>query len=381
VGEPPGSIGLTPGPGRVTRSWPDPGYSPGYISSIKVEARPGTQSCTSAIDGGGCTVTGLENGTAYTFAVYAIGLTGFTYEPVIVGPVWPCCSVPAAPARVAAEAQQGAAVVSWEPPTNAQAAGNTFTYTVGTTPAGGTCTTTERSCRITGLDDGTGYSFQVTATNGLGTGPAATSTEVTPIGPPGAPTGVQVFLGDKGTATVSWVGPAKTGGAIVDRYVATASPGGASCETTGTLSCTVSGLSNGERYRFAVTAATQAGVGPASAASGVARPLAGPGKATGVKARLSGGKAVVSWVPPRSTGGLAIRDYVVRSSPAGATCRTTGTTCTIGSLRGGTRYVFTVQARNAKGLGLVAQSSALTTPAPATPTATPVQPKPEQVLS
>lgn len=384
IGRPPGSIGLTPGPGTMKVTWADPGYSDNYIASIKVDAQPGPASCTASIGAGGCTVIGLENGKAYTFAVYAVGVRGWIYDAAVAGPAWPCCSVPDAPAAVSAQAERGAAVVSWEPPGNAIAAGNSFSYDVTSSPAGGTCSTTERSCRISGLEDGTGYVFSVIARNDVGSGPARASASVTPIGPPGPPTGVQVFLGSKGTATVSWLGPTKTGGVVVDRYVAVASPGGASCESSGALSCTVKGLSNGTDYRFTVTAYNSTGDGPMSAASKVARPLAGPGKVTGVKARLAGNRAIVSWTAPKSTGGLPITGYIVRSSPSGATCAAKGTTCTVGALRAGTRYVFTVQARNRKGLGLVTQSPTVTTPAPPPVTAAPEPPapaKPEQELS
>lgn len=63
--------------------------------------------------------------------------------------------------------------------------------------------------------------------------------------------------------TVSWSAPA-TG--EVDSYTATASPGGASCTTTG-LTCTISGLAGGA-YTVTVTATNDFGAGPASVAVG-----------------------------------------------------------------------------------------------------------------
>jgi len=52
--------------------------------------------------------------------------------------------------------------------------------------------------------NGTPYTFTVTATNGVGTGPASSaSTAVTPAAVPGAPTGVSATAGDS-SAGVSW---------------------------------------------------------------------------------------------------------------------------------------------------------------------------------
>ena len=190
-------------------------------------------------------------------------------------------------------------------------------------------------------------------------------------------------------ASVSWIGPAKTGGLIVDRYVATAIPGGATCETRGSLSCDITGLSNGKSYRFLVTAYNTTGAGPRSLESRTARPLAGPSKPQKIKVRINQLQAQVSWQPPKSTGGLRIDKYIVRASPGGQTCETTGRSCIVRQLRPETNYVFIVEARNAKGLGVPAESRPFPTgrpPNPQTPSI-PVPPtpgaptKPEPVLS
>jgi len=74
------------------------------------------------------------------------------------------------PPDVTATAGVGAALVSWTVPANN---GATITgYTVTSSPGGSTCPAGpgDTSCTISGLADGTWYSFSVTASNGVGRG-------------------------------------------------------------------------------------------------------------------------------------------------------------------------------------------------------------------
>ena len=82
---------------------------------------------------------------------------------------------------------------------------------------------------------------------------------------PGAPTIGSVTAGD-GSAVVNFTSPADDGGASISRYTATSSPGNrsASCNAS---PCTVTGLTNGQSYRFSVTATNSVGEGPASSLS------------------------------------------------------------------------------------------------------------------
>lgn len=89
---------------------------------------------------------------------------------------------PEAPTDVVATAGSGSATLTWSPP--AFAGGSAITgYTVTASPGGQTETVdgTTTSATITGLTNGTSYTFEVEATNEAGTSPAATSNAVTPI--------------------------------------------------------------------------------------------------------------------------------------------------------------------------------------------------------
>ena len=85
------------------------------------------------------------------------------------------------PAPVAT-ALDASAFVTWTPPAN-DGGGAISSYTVTSAPGGKTCTATGAvSCIVTGLANGTAYTFTVTARNVTGTGAASSaSAAVTPV--------------------------------------------------------------------------------------------------------------------------------------------------------------------------------------------------------
>jgi hypothetical protein len=95
---------------------------------------------------------------------------------------------------------------------------------------------------------------------------SAASAGVTDAVAPGPVTGVTAVAG-AGSATVSWTAPSGNGSTITG-YTVPASPGGATCTwTSGPLSCTVTGLSDGTTYTFTVTSTNGVGTDTASGSS------------------------------------------------------------------------------------------------------------------
>lgn len=90
--------------------------------------------------------------------------------------------------------------------------------------------------------------------------------------PPSAPAGVSAVAGN-GQATISFDPPALDGGAAIASYRVVATPGAAAASGAGSP-ITVTGLTNGTAYTFAVTATNTAGTGPASAPSNPVTPTA-----------------------------------------------------------------------------------------------------------
>ena len=152
------------------------------------------------------TVSGLTNGDAYTFTVTATNGVGDGAASSATSAVTPS-DVPDAPTGVSATAGNQSASVSW---TAANSEGSAITSYTVTSNHGQTCSTATTSCTVSGLTNGTAYTFTVTATNGNGTSSAsAASNPVVPATVPDAPTAVSATAGN-GTASVSFTAPAST---------------------------------------------------------------------------------------------------------------------------------------------------------------------------
>jgi alpha-tubulin suppressor-like RCC1 family protein len=96
----------------------------------------------------------------------------------------------------------------------------------------------------------------------------------------GAPGNVSA-VGAASSALVTWTHPGSLNGAALTGYTATATPGGASCHTSGSTSCTIAGLANGTAYTITLVTNTTAGdSGPSTPADVTPGPLTGTGPVT-----------------------------------------------------------------------------------------------------
>jgi cellulose 1,4-beta-cellobiosidase len=370
VPQPPTIVSATPGNGSVTVKWAAPASDGGSpITGYKLTSSDGKTCTTTGYTTLACQISGLTNGTSYTFTVQAINAFGTSAASAPSAAVTPAAS-PGAPTGVTATAGAGQATVTWTAP--ASNGGSPITgYSVSSSPWSMGCTVsgaTATSCVVSGLTGGTTYTFTVYAINAIGASPAsAPSNAVTPTVPtlPGAPTSV-VALNGNALIKVSWAAPTTGGGGITAYTVTTNN--GQTCTTTGALTCTITGLTNGVLYTATVTATNSAGTGPASAVSNGAIPFTIPDAPTGVTATAASGQATVTWTAPAFNGGAPITGYTVTSS-GGQTCTTTGSlSCVVTGLTNGTAYTFTVKASNDAGAGAASAASNSVTPTPGTPT-------------
>jgi len=362
----------TAGRESATVTWTAPTNGGSPITSYTVTATPQGTTCTWTGGPLACTLTGIHNGTAHTFTVRAHNAVGTGPTSTPSNPVVPVAP-PSKPNMVQATAGSGSALVSWWSAT--YAGGAIDTYVVTSSQGDKTCTApmgqNPMSCTVTGLTNGTSYTFTVKAFNISGYGPPSTPSDpVTPIlgGDPGKP-GTPVASPVNGGAEVSWTEPT-SGGATIYEYYVTSTPVDNSSKHCvwegGPLQCRVTGLSNGKTYGFIVQAVNPAGVGPFSNTSNlvvVAGPPtvpAPPSKPGTPSAEARVAAADVTWTAPTFTGGSPITKYVVTPlylglpAPTAQPCTWTDSSgplvCRF-DLNSGVPYQFVVRAYNALGGG------------------------------
>jgi len=162
------------------------------VTGAGVSVTPSGTTCSGALPSGAtCTVSlawtpasiGALSGASLT--VNYVGnssstpLTGNGLDPTPPTPI-----PPSAPGSVAATAGDASATVTWTAPTSPGSYPVT-TYQVTSSPGGHTCLTSALTCTVTGLTNGTTYTFTVKALSGAGWGEASTpSNAVTPEAAP-----------------------------------------------------------------------------------------------------------------------------------------------------------------------------------------------------
>ncbi|MGF2949122.1 Ig-like domain-containing protein [Microbacterium alcoholitolerans] len=299
--------------------------------------------------------------------------------------------VPDAPGQpTVSSIQDRTVVLSWSPPANNGAEITEYTVTsVGGNPYTKTCTST--TCTLDGLTNNVEYTFQVTATNRVGEGPAspASNPPARPDVRPETPTAPTLVFGDK-SLEVSWTTP-KSNGSPVESYTLQISPAppAGSAEKTGVTgnSLVWEGLENGTNYTVRVQAHNRAPDPSSFSQWSMAEIPAGPPLAPGApttKELSPVGKQAqmeVSWQQP-NTNGDAVRGYqiqvlnggsLVETVSAGADARSQAIVVNTSE----TGYTYKVRAENKAGWGDWSDASAARrgVVAPEPPTAVTATPK------
>jgi len=354
-------VTATPGHNQVAVSFTAPANDGGSpITGYTVTASPGgaVVSCKASP----CVVTGLIDGTDYSFTVHATNTNGDSPESAASNSVTPA-DHPGAPTAVEATGSNGSASVSWTTPVSDGGSAIT-SYTVTSSPGGHTATCTDSPCVVSSLTNGTDYTFTVVATNGVGdsvSSSPSSSTSVRTV--PDAPTITAVTHGN-GSATATFTAPADDGGAAVTGYTLIASPGGASVSCSASP-CTITGLTNGHTYTLRLLATNAAGNSEPSTASDPITPATAPNAPTSLQVVRGDGKADLSFEAPDGDGGSTITGYQV-SKDGGQTwtaLQVSGQgpyTATVTGLSNGNGYSIAVRAVNGEGHSAATEASNIT---------------------
>jgi hypothetical protein len=276
----PTGVTAVAGNGQATISWTAPTPNGVTITGYAVNTYMGGALQSSQVFNSTATTetaNGLEGGTTYTFTVQAASATGFSPESAPSNAVATPPTAPGPPELVTASPGNAEATVSWSAPlTNgAPITGYVVTpYIAGVAQAPQTFNTTATTNTLSGLSNGTSYTFTVAGVNAIGEGTQSFATTAVTVGAPIAPTAVTATSGTA-QATVSWMAPSDNGFPITGYVIALyqlGTGGGEQFLTSLTFNSpatteTVFGLTSGSTYRFAVAGVNGEGQGPDSALS------------------------------------------------------------------------------------------------------------------
>ena len=447
-GQPTGVAATAIGANSAKVTWSAPAGG-GPVSSYRITPFVGSVAQTPVTAPGTATsksIAGLTTGTTYRFSVQAVNPNGAGLQSALSNAVTPTGPVPpTAPTGVSAEPASKSARVTW---TASDADGDSPVTGQTVTPfAGGQAGTplqvgpSATSATVTGLDNGTAYTFRVSATNNIGTSAAsAPSSAVTPqatildFATPstldagdtssvelgvkfqtdfeGSVTGIRFYkaAGNTGTHTgslwtaggtrlaqVTFTGETASGW----QYASFSNPVAITPNTTyvasyfapnGHYSTTPNGLASGidnpPLHALAGNSTENGVYGYASSSTFPSQsfnrtnysvdvlftPAAKPGAVTGVSATAGPASADVSWTAP-TTGGpptsYKVTPYIGATPQTAKTVTGSplATSTTVSGLTPNTAYTFRVEAANPSGTGPASAPSDPVTPTRATPSA------------
>lgn len=444
---PPTNVTATAGNASAALSWSPP-TSGGTPASYVITPYIGTTAqATTTVPGTATSanLTALTNGATYTFTVTGTNSNGSGPPSSPSNAVTPNNTPPGAPTGVSAIPASGEAQVTWTAPTST--GGSPLTsYTV--TPFAGsnagtpmTVTGAVTSANVSGLTNGTAYTFTVNATNGNGTGPASSaSPTVTPedtifdfttpqtidsgdgssvtlgvkftASTNGTVTGIRFYKAATNIGTHIGTLWSSTGTVLASATFANESASGwqavsfgspvavtarttyvagyyapsghyaynsgqfaSGAVTNGPLTAVANGTSANGLYTYATQSTFPSSTfnstnywvdvefQPGSGGGG-SGPPSSPTNVVGTPASSEAG---VSWIAPSSIGGGPITGYTV-TPYAGATAGTpvqvgaSATSATVTGLTNGAPYTFKVTATNASGPSPASAASAAVTP-------------------
>ena len=351
----------TPGDQRLTLSWAAPANNGG--STITRYILSGDQGFTTipnlSLGDSPYTVTGLTNGTTYTFSLIAVNINGngapSTYDPASPSNKPSAPIISASPDPVAGP---GKLTFSWaEPTSNGGSSITGYKLTnVSTSISSSFNNPSLRTAIISNLPN-TSVVFSIVAINANGDGASVSYNAVTPelANAPGSPIITSAPTVGNNRLTFSWTAPTDDGGSTITSYTLSGNNGVASIPNLSLSDSpkTVDGLTNGTPYIFNLVAINSRGSGSV-AEYNEATPIASSSPSiprligANIRPLVTSTTATLYWDPPLS--GAPIISYRYFVNGVGTTITLPAPNfVTITGLTTGTIYNFGIAATNSSG--------------------------------
>ncbi len=361
----PTGLSATPGNSQVSLTWSaSSGATSYHVKRSTTTGGPYTSvnspATTSYSD------TGLTNGTKYYYVVSAVNASGESANSTEANAT-PASAVqiPSAPTGLSATAGNAQVVLIWTATTGAASYHVKRSITSGG-PYTQIANPTAVSSTDTGLTNGTKYYYVLTAVNSAGESANSVEVNATPTLPiAAAPTGLTATAGN---AQVSLTWTASTGAVSyhVKRSTASGGPYTQIANPTA-VSYTDTGLTNGTKYYYVLTAVNSAGES-ANSAEVNATPSSGaqtPSAPTGLVAAAGNAQVVLTWTATTGAASYHVKRSTTSGGPYTQIANPTSADYTDTGLTNGRTYYYVVCALNSAGeSGNSPQASA--TPAAAT---------------
>lgn len=268
--EPPSApinILVSPRSASAVVAWEPSTYDGGSeITGYRIVSVPDNKIQTVGPDITSVTMTGLKNGTSYTFRVFGVNAIGFSGQSNSITPY----PLPGNPKIGVPVIGNTIVTLSWTAVPGAVASpitaykltrsdDETFLLTIGGGNSG-TCEITE------GLTIGTPVTFYVRSVSAIGQSALATPITVTPLGLPGAPgsfTATPIMTGPVANqgkfATLAWTAPDSNGGTPITGYIITYNSFTSPLIGASVRTFLATGLTNGAEVTFNIIAKNKIG--------------------------------------------------------------------------------------------------------------------------